>query len=104
VLAFPNPRRWTESFRIRRGARGHRFTFDLHRASGLYVFPITLVLSVSGVAFNWPDATRAAVNAVSPDPAVPSRRPPVARPRLDRSVRYDRGMQRRESVRERAAA
>jgi uncharacterized iron-regulated membrane protein len=66
VLSFPNPARWRESFRIRRSGKGYKRVFDLHRAVGLWLFPVTLVLAVSGVYFNWYDEFKAVVNAASP--------------------------------------
>lgn len=66
VLSFPNPKRWRKSFLIRRGASGHKMVFDWHRAGGLWLFPVTLTLAVSGVCFNWFDEFEAVVNAVSP--------------------------------------
>jgi uncharacterized iron-regulated membrane protein len=66
ALSFPTAARWRESFRIRRGVSGHKRAFDLHRAVGLWLLPVTLVLAVSGVYFNLDDEFRAVVSAVSP--------------------------------------
>ena len=52
-IAFTNRHRWAESFRIRRGAQGFKLHFDLHRAAGLWLWPITFTLAVSGLYFNW---------------------------------------------------
>lgn len=52
-IAFTNRHRWGESFRIRRGARGFKLHFDLHRAAGLWLWPITFMLAISGLYFNW---------------------------------------------------
>lgn len=65
VLAFPTARTWAKSFVVRWRAGGHRRTFDLHRAGGLWLFPVTLVLAVSGIAFNWPEEFDAAVDLVA---------------------------------------
>lgn len=88
ILAFPNPARWRESFRIRRGTRGHKRTVDLHRAGGLWLLPVTLTLAVSGVYFNLPEQFRTVVNAVSPLTPPPSDRiaarpAPLLAPPLD---------------------
>jgi uncharacterized iron-regulated membrane protein len=85
VLAFPTAARWRQSFRIRPGVHGHKRVFDLHRAIGLWLFPVTLTLAVSGVYFNWRDEFRAAVNAVSPltpraDQAAPALPTPLTAP------------------------
>lgn len=53
ILSFPKMSKWAKSFQIRPKARGHKLNFDLHRASGLWLFPITFVLAFSGVYFNW---------------------------------------------------
>lgn len=66
ILSFPTPRKWIESFRVRRGARGFPLVYGLHRAGGLWLLPITLVLAVSGVYFNWYDGFRKTVSVVSP--------------------------------------
>jgi uncharacterized iron-regulated membrane protein len=66
ILSFPKASAWAASFRIHRGARGHKLVFDLHRAAGLWLFPVTLMLAVSGVFFNLNKEFRATVDAVSP--------------------------------------
>lgn len=82
ALAFPTARKWARSFRIRDGAKGHKLVFDVHRAGGLWLFAVTLVLAVSGVYFNWYDDFRAAVAATLPTAAsysdkAPDRAAPV---------------------------
>ena len=42
-------RRWKQSWRIKWPAGAFRFTFDLHRAGALWVWPILLVFAWSGV-------------------------------------------------------
>jgi len=95
ALSFPNPARWRESFRIRRGAKGHRRVFDLHRAIGLWLFPVTLVLAVSGVYFNWYDEFKAAVNAVSPlTPRADEARPALPAPLVAPPLGFDAALAR----------
>lgn len=65
-LSFPKLRRWRESFRVRRGARGAGLVYGLHRASGLWLLPITLMLAISGVYFDWYPQFVDAVDSVSP--------------------------------------
>jgi uncharacterized iron-regulated membrane protein len=94
VLAFPNPRRWAQSFRIRAGARGHRRIFDLHRAAGLWLFPVTLVVSVTGMYLNWPSAVRGAVNAFSPiTPRYDQNAPVLVEPLYAPPVGFERAAQ-----------
>lgn len=76
ALSFPTMRKWAQSFRIRKGAKGHKFVFDLHRAGGLWMFPITLTLAVSGVYFNWYEDFKGAVEATLPTTAPYSERAP----------------------------
>jgi uncharacterized iron-regulated membrane protein len=45
-------RRWWPAWRVRRGQGTHAFAHDLHRASGLWLWPIMLVFAWSAVAFN----------------------------------------------------
>ncbi len=45
-------RRWWPAWRVRRGQGSHAFTYDLHRASGLWIWPVMLVFAWSAVAFN----------------------------------------------------
>lgn len=65
-IGFTSLARWRDSFRIRRGTHGHKRNFDLHRALSLWLYPLTLMLAVSGIYFNWPDAFKDTVAAVSP--------------------------------------
>ncbi|MBR9807769.1 MAG: PepSY domain-containing protein [Alphaproteobacteria bacterium] len=66
VLSFPVLRKWLASFRVRWRSGGHKMTFDLHRAGGLWFFPVTLMFAVSAVYFNWYTFFVSSVNAVSP--------------------------------------
>lgn len=66
ILSFPNLAKWKRSFLIRSGAKGHKLTFDLHRAGGLWLAPITLTLAVSGAYFNLSGWFEQAVSVVSP--------------------------------------
>ena len=45
-------RRWRKAWLIKRGARGFRLHFDLHRASGLWFWPLVLVFGWSSVMMN----------------------------------------------------
>jgi uncharacterized iron-regulated membrane protein len=45
-------RRWLPAWAIRRGQGPRAFAFDLHRASGLWLWPAMLVFAWSAVAFN----------------------------------------------------
>ena len=43
---------WKPSWQVRWGAGRHKLTFDLHRAGGLWVWPLLLVFAWSGVSFS----------------------------------------------------
>lgn len=53
--ARPFWRKWRPAWRIKSGAGSYRFNFDLHRASGLWLWGLLLILATSGVALNLPD-------------------------------------------------
>lgn len=65
-ISFTVLARWARSFRIRFTAGGYKTLFDLHRAGGLWIFPVTLMLAVSGLYFNWYDSVVHAVDKISP--------------------------------------
>ncbi len=71
ALSFPGARKWTQSFSIRWKKGSHRRTFDLHRAIGLWLLPVTLTLAITGLAFNWPDEWRSTISLVSSPTAGP---------------------------------
>jgi len=48
-------KKWKPSWRIKRGAGPYRFHFDLHRAGGLWLWAVLLVLATSGVGLNLPE-------------------------------------------------
>jgi uncharacterized iron-regulated membrane protein len=53
--ATPFWRKWAISWRLKRGARAYRRNLDWHRAGGLWVWGMLLVLASSGVALNLPE-------------------------------------------------
>ena len=48
-------RKWTISWKVKRGASPHRRNLDLHRAGGLWFWGVLFVLAMSGAALNLPD-------------------------------------------------
>lgn len=66
ALAVPRLRRWREAFQVAGRPGTLRRLFDLHRAPGMWAFPVTLTLAVTGVALAWPDDSRNAVRLLSP--------------------------------------
>lgn len=59
VLTLPRGvpfwKKWQTSWRIKPGAKLYRLHFDLHRAGGLWLWAVLLVLATSGVALNLPE-------------------------------------------------
>lgn len=52
AISFPSRASWRRSFALRWKAGGHRLTFDLHRAGGLWLYALVLMLAVTSVAMN----------------------------------------------------
>lgn len=68
VLWWPKPSRaalW-RAVTVRHGGSWLRFSFRLHRATGLFALPVLLMLGFSGSYFNLPSWLGPAVNAVAP--------------------------------------
>lgn len=54
-LWWPSPGKWRAAFTIKRGARGERLNYDLHKLGGLYTAAVLLAVLVSGVSMNLHD-------------------------------------------------
>lgn len=66
ALSFPKGMPWLRAFRTG-GRRGSlKRLFDSHRAWGLWLLPVTLVLAITGVTLSWPDDSRAVIGTLSP--------------------------------------
>jgi len=46
-------RRWRSAWTLKRGASFYRLNFDLHRASGLWLWPLLFIFAWSSVMFNY---------------------------------------------------
>ena len=44
--------RWSTSWKVDRSGTGNRFVLDLHRASGLWLFPLLMIFAVTGFALD----------------------------------------------------
>lgn len=80
-------RKWRTAWRIKRDASPFRLQFDLHRAGGLWLWAVLLVLASSGVGLNLPDQVfRPVVKLFATlSPSLDDLRPPQSRtpvPRL----------------------
>lgn len=47
---------WMQACKVRWGESTYKLNFDLHRAGGLWMWPLLLVFAWSSVALNWPSA------------------------------------------------
>lgn len=87
-ISFPNRKVWTKSFAFRFNRGTHRMMFDLHRSSGVWLWPMLFVFAFTAVTMNLGDPLiEPMVNAISPltnNPwdAEPSFDPPA--PKLSR--------------------
>lgn len=66
ILAIPRLKNALSAFVIKTRSGALRRLYDLHRAPGLWFYPVTLVLAVTGVGLSWPDESRDAVGLFSP--------------------------------------
>ncbi len=66
VVWWPGIERWAKSLRVSFSSGWKRANWDLHSATGFWLFALLLLWSVSGVEFAFPQQFRQAVNAVSP--------------------------------------
>lgn len=85
--------RWKPAWKVRRHARGHKLNFDLHRASGLWLWPMLLVFAVSSVSYNLPGVYRSAMAplGLSEEFDLPSRADALDDPPISLSQAVDTG-------------
>lgn len=76
-------RGWAQALRIKRGARGIRLHFDVHRVAAAYSVLLLAVVAFTGVTMSFGTPTRAVLEAVSSvralpqDPLAPSEAAPI---------------------------
>ena len=58
ALSFPSRSRWREAFTIQGRGFSLRWLFDLHRAAGLWLYPLTFTLALTGLCLTWHEETR----------------------------------------------
>lgn len=92
-LSFPNLRQWYRSFLVKRNAKGLPQAYGLHRASGLWLLPVTLILAISGVYFNLRPVFNGAVEIFSPiSPSVFRTLPRVDEPIYQGEITIDEAL------------
>ncbi|MFL9926788.1 PepSY-associated TM helix domain-containing protein [Herbaspirillum lusitanum] len=87
----PNPKplltRWWPAWKIRPSARGHRLNIDLHRASGLWLWPMLFVIALSSVALSLPTVYQPVIRGLlehqPDDKSMPRLAQPLWSPPLD---------------------
>lgn len=82
-------RRWRPSWSVRWGSTAYKLNFDLHRAGGLWIWPLLLVFAWSSVAFNLTEVytpVMRAFGAVEPGIGLPTLDEPDYHPALDVAV------------------
>lgn len=87
TLPFRRPllRKWWQAWRIKPGGSVFRINFDIHRAGGLWLWPLTAVLALSSVALNLKNEVfKPVVSRLSPLTSTPVERPRA--PFVGRSV------------------
>lgn len=75
-------RKWKSAWTIKRGASAHRVTLDLHRAFGLWLYGLLLIMAVSAIALNLDrEVFRPVLSALTKITATPDEgRPAEAKP------------------------
>lgn len=80
VLWWPGRTRWRRALLVDWRARWPRRLWDLHGATGIWMFPLILLITVTGVYHTWPQWFRAPIAALLPvSPAEGPLRFPEAR-------------------------
>ncbi|WP_114952136.1 PepSY-associated TM helix domain-containing protein [Sphingosinicella terrae] len=65
-LALPRGAQWRRALALGGRRRSLRRLFDWHRAPGMWSWPVTFVLALTGVTLAWPVTSREAVSVVAP--------------------------------------
>lgn len=73
--SWPRVGSWRPIVTVRRRDGPYKFTYDLHRALGVALLPVWLVLAFTSVYLNFPGLIRAATASVATVTAAPTRAP-----------------------------
>lgn len=66
ALAIPRIALWKDALRLKGRPGSLRRLFDWHRAPGMWAWPVTFVLALTGVTLAWPEDSRTAVRLIAP--------------------------------------
>lgn len=89
-LWWPGPGRWRGGFTVPRRARGRRLHRALHGAAGIWLVPMLLATSGTGIVMGFPQTSRALLGlpaGSSPRPGLPIPGTPPPQPDLDAAIR-----------------
>ncbi|MEJ2458884.1 MAG: PepSY-associated TM helix domain-containing protein [Novosphingobium sp.] len=88
----PFVRRWSTSWKVSRGSNSARQILDLHRASGLWLWPLLLIFAVTGYALNQGGPYAGFISKFAPYAHFQERplHPPLARPLIHPPVDWFR--------------
>jgi uncharacterized iron-regulated membrane protein len=85
----PRWQKWRRAWLVRSDAGGYRLNFDLHRAGGLWLWGLLLILAVSSVSFNLrKEMFEPIVQLFSPVTQPMYERPPAAQP-VEPKITFD---------------
>lgn len=81
----PFVKRWSTSWKLAPGQNGNRRVLDLHRATGLWLWPLLMIFAITGYALNQGGPFAAFVSSFAPYEHFQERPPvpPLAQPLLD---------------------
>ena len=115
ILTFPPFRRragigrsfwraWIKSWLIKTEGGGNRLVLDLHRAIGLWVWILFLVVAISGFAFNLPDTYASVARKISGYSNIEADAPVLPKPLVDPPVSWHRAYELGQTYMQQAAA
>jgi len=95
-LSFPKGVRLLDALIVRWRSGGYKRTFDLHRATGVWLWPVFITLALTGAALNLhAEMFRPLMSLASPvTPFFTDSRPQLASPLVEPSVSWDAALER----------
>lgn len=92
-------RRWRPSWAVRWHASRYKLNFDLHRAGGLWLWPLLLVFAWSSVSFNLPQVYVPVMNQFgADDPREAYFAGMLSKPRRDPALTFEQGLERGKAL------